>query len=65
MKSTLEYPPVTQETLDEVVRRILSVGAPLKVVLFGSRARGEVRLDSDLDLDACCSLAAKRPIIFS
>jgi hypothetical protein len=23
MKSTLEYPPVTQETLDEVVRRIL------------------------------------------
>jgi predicted nucleotidyltransferase len=36
--------------LAEVVRRILSVGSPQKVVLFGSRGRGEGRGDSDLDV---------------
>ncbi|MGH9328449.1 MAG: nucleotidyltransferase domain-containing protein [Terriglobia bacterium] len=50
MKATLDYPPITLDTLDEIVRRILAVGSPLKIVLFGSRARGESRPDSDLDL---------------
>lgn len=36
--------------LQEIVNRILSVGSPRKIVLFGSRARGEARSDSDLDL---------------
>jgi predicted nucleotidyltransferase len=35
------YPAVTEELLEEVVRRIRSVGSPRKIVLFGSRARGE------------------------
>ena len=50
MNVTLDYPPVTSETLEEVVRRILSVGSPLRIILFGSRARGQARPDSDLDL---------------
>ena len=50
MSRTLDYPQVTEDLLQEVVRRMLAVGAPDKIVLFGSRARGDARADSDLDL---------------
>ena len=50
MSEAYHYPPVTDELLDEVVHRILSVGAPRKIVLFGSQARGQATPDSDLDL---------------
>ncbi len=33
-----------------LLQTILDVYAPKRVILFGSRARGEVRADSDLDL---------------
>ena len=33
-----------------VVRRVVEEVAPLRVVLFGSRARGTARPDSDVDL---------------
>ncbi|HEY9870345.1 MAG TPA: HEPN domain-containing protein [Candidatus Obscuribacterales bacterium] len=46
----LPYPPVTQELLAEIVRRIRTVGQPLKIVLFGSRAVGRARADSDIDI---------------
>ncbi len=49
-QQTLTYPPVTEELLREIVRRIRVVGRPLQIILFGSRARGEARPDSDLDL---------------
>jgi predicted nucleotidyltransferase len=44
------YPPVTDNLLGEIVRRILSVGSPRKIVLFGSRAGDRARPDSDLDV---------------
>jgi predicted nucleotidyltransferase len=50
MPTILTYPRVTDELLAEVVRRILTVGSPHKIVLFGSRASGNARSDSDLDL---------------
>jgi len=50
MKQKSAFPSVTEELLREVVRRILSVGTPRKIVLFGSWARGQARPDSDLDL---------------
>ena len=44
------FAPLTPELLDEIVQRILRAGSPRRIVLFGSRARGEPRHDSDLDL---------------
>ena len=50
MAQAYPYPEVTDELLGEVVRRLVAAGNPLKIVLFGSSARGEARIDSDLDL---------------
>lgn len=41
---------IDQATLDEIVRRILSVASPEKIILFGSAATGEMNADSDIDL---------------
>ena len=43
-------PPVTPDLLGDIVKRILAAGAPHRIVLFGSHARGAARPDSDLDL---------------
>jgi predicted nucleotidyltransferase len=39
-----------QETLEEIVRRIVQVAQPEKIILFGSAARGDTRPHSDVDL---------------
>ena len=44
------YPPLTGILLKDIVRAILSVGSPLKIIIFGSQSRNESRPDSDLDL---------------
>ncbi|MDA0838209.1 MAG: nucleotidyltransferase domain-containing protein [Planctomycetota bacterium] len=49
MNQTLEFPRVTEDLLQEAVRRILTAGDPEKIVLFGSHARGNPHPDSDLD----------------
>jgi len=41
---------VTADLLDEIVRRIVAVIHPEKIILFGSRARGQARPTSDIDL---------------
>lgn len=38
------------DLLQEVVRRIVQTAHPDKIVLFGSRARGNARPESDFDL---------------
>jgi predicted nucleotidyltransferase len=38
------------ELLEEIVRRIVSVGDPEQIVLFGSRARLQSTEDSDIDI---------------
>ncbi len=39
-----------QETLDEIIRRIVEVARPEKIILFGSAARGKMGPHSDVDL---------------
>ncbi len=41
---------VDEILLDEIVRRVLSVARPDKIILFGSAATGEMTKDSDIDL---------------
>ena len=38
-----------QETLDDIINRIVEVAQPEKIILFGSAARGEMGPHSDLD----------------
>jgi predicted nucleotidyltransferase len=44
-----ELAEVSQKILNEAVARMVAVGDPFQVILFGSRARGDARSDSDYD----------------
>ena len=39
-----------QDVIADIVRRIVAAAQPEKIILFGSRARGDGRPDSDFDL---------------
>ncbi len=41
---------VSNEQLNELIRRIVETAHPLRIVLFGSAARGEMRVESDIDV---------------
>jgi len=41
---------VDETLLDEIVRRVLSVARPERIILFGSAATGQMTSDSDIDL---------------
>jgi predicted nucleotidyltransferase len=38
------------QIIDELIRRIVEVAHPLRIILFGSAARGAMRPDSDIDV---------------
>ena len=42
--------PVVHPPIDQIVRKIADALHPRRIVLFGSRARGDARPDSDIDL---------------
>lgn len=50
MTTVLAGEGAQDETLDRVVRAIVDGIAPSRLILFGSRARGTARPDSDYDL---------------
>ncbi len=41
---------IDQNILDEIIRRVVEVATPEKIVLFGSACRGEMGQNSDVDL---------------
>lgn len=41
---------LAETLLQEIVGRVLEVGQPDRIILFGSAARGEMTPDSDIDL---------------
>jgi uncharacterized protein len=41
---------VDETLLNEIVRRVLSVARPDRIILFGSAATGQMTKDSDIDL---------------
>ena len=45
-----EMTPVTDALLEEITRAIVETAKPRKVVLFGSRARGNAHPESDIDI---------------
>jgi len=42
--------PTVQPELERLVRRIVEAVRPLRIILFGSAARGEAGPDSDVDI---------------
>ena len=41
---------IDEAKLDEIIRRLVEAVDPDRIIMFGSRARGDARPDSDLDL---------------
>ncbi len=41
---------MNRELVADIVRRIVETAQPEKIILFGSRARGDARPDSDFDV---------------
>ena len=46
----MEKTGLDQDTLDDIIRRIVEVAEPEKIILFGSAARGDMNRHSDVDL---------------
>lgn len=51
---------VDEKVLKEIVRQIVEVAAPEKIILFGSAVRGEMGPDSDLDFLVIKSCTSRR-----
>ena len=50
MREVKEKGKLTDANLQEIVRRVVEVAQPERILLFGSAVRGEMGPDSDVDL---------------
>ncbi len=48
--TVIEKRTLSDETLREIIQRIVAVAQPERIILFGSAARGEMGPHSDVDL---------------
>jgi uncharacterized protein len=49
-RSSRKRNPLPRPVLADIVRRVVEVAKPQRIVMFGSAARGAMRGDSDVDL---------------
>jgi predicted nucleotidyltransferase len=62
MSSATDVPwAVTPEKVEAVVRRLIAVARPRKIILFGSYVRGQTHRDSDLDVLVVTGNAVRDP----
>ncbi len=47
---TLRLASFNDDLMQDIIRRIVATAQPEKIILFGSRARGDARPDSDFDI---------------
>lgn len=52
---------LSDRVLDEVTRRLVAALQPERIILYGSRARGDATQDSDVDLLVILSHSSERP----
>ena len=50
-----------EKELDAIVKTIVDTGMASKIILFGSRARGDENPDSDIDLCVLTPITDRRP----
>jgi predicted nucleotidyltransferase len=48
--NTTPRPPIDEALIQEITRKIVDAFHPRRVILFGSRARGDYHADSDVDI---------------
>lgn len=58
----IEPGSLAPKVLDEIIRRIVEIATPEKIILFGSAARGEMGPNSDVDLLVVKSGAHRRRV---
>ena len=58
----MEKKPLNEKALQEIIRRIVAVAQPEKIILFGSAARDEMGPNSDVDLLVIKSGAHRRKL---
>ena len=46
----MEKQRLDQNTLDDIIQRVVEVAQPQRIILFGSAARGTITRHSDVDL---------------
>ena len=54
-----------QNELDVIIKTIADTGMVSKIILFGSFAKGEEKLDSDIDLCVLTPITDRRPVDIS
>jgi len=62
----MEFPPnpsweITQEKVEAAIKKIIEVGKPKKIILFGSYVKDRIHINSDVDFMVIASNEIENP----